>query len=165
MLVTERLRGLPLAENDFDDLVALHRDRKIVKPAMSEAETREWLDWRLTHWRDHGFGVWVFRDAEEAFVGRCGIHRWAMDGKPEVEIGYVVRSQLWSQGYATEMGRAVVEHGFTALGFSSIVAFTRPSNVASRRVMEHLGFVFERGFAVDGKGSVLYRLTSSSPRP
>ena len=85
--------------------------------------------------------------------------------KPEVELGYVVRSHLWSQGYATEMGGAVVEHAFAALGLPTLVAFTRPRNMASRRVLEKLGFAFERAFAVDGKGSVLYRLASSSPRP
>jgi [ribosomal protein S5]-alanine N-acetyltransferase len=165
LLVTDRLRGLPLVEADFDDLVGLHRDRRIVTPEMTAAETREWLEWRLAHWRDHGFGVWMFRDAAGEFVGRCGIHRWRLDGKPEVEIGYVVRSELWSQGYATEMGRAVVDHAFGALGLETLVAFTRPRNLASRRVMEKLGFLFERAFAVDGKGSVLYRLASSSPRP
>ena len=165
LLVTKRLRGLPLAERDFDELVELHRDRRIVAPEMTAAETREWLDRRLAQWRDQGFGVWVFRDAEGKLVGRCGIHRWQLDGKPEVEIGYVVRSELWSHGYATEMGRAVVDHAFGALGLETLVAFTRPRNVASRRVMAKLGFVFERAFAVDGKGSVLYRLASSSPRP
>lgn len=164
-LVTVRLRGLPLVEADFADLVELHRDRRIVTPKMTAAETREWLDWRLAHWQDHGFGVWVFRDPNGAFVGRCGIHRWKLDGKPEVEIGYVVRSALWSHGYATEMGSAVIDHAFTNLGFPTLVGFTRPRNLASRRVLEKLGFVFERAFAVDGKGSVLYRLASSSPRP
>jgi RimJ/RimL family protein N-acetyltransferase len=165
LVVTDRLRGLPLVEADFEELVELHRDRRIVSPAMTPAETREWLDHRLAQWHEQGFGVWMFRDPEGAFVGRCGIHRWQLDGKPEVEIGYVVRSELWSQDYATEMGRAVVDHAFGALGLETLVAFTQPRNLASRRVMEKLGFVFERAFAVDGKGSVLYRLASSSPRP
>ena len=164
-LITNRLRGLPLAEADFDELVELHQDPRIVSPGMTASETREWLDWRLAHWRDHGFGVWMFRDPAGEFVGRCGIHRWSLDGKPEVELGYVVRSKLWSQGYATEMGSAVADYGFTRLGLQTLVGFTRPSNLGSRRVLEKLGFVFERAFAVDGKGSVLYRLANSSPRP
>ena len=75
----------------------------------------------------------------------------------EVELGYVVRSELWSQGYATEMGAAVVAHAYSALGLRSLVGFTRPDNVRSRRVLEKLGFAFERTFVAHGEQSVLYR--------
>jgi RimJ/RimL family protein N-acetyltransferase len=164
-LVTSRLRGSPITEADFGDLVELHQDPRILSPGLTEAETRVWFERRLAHWEEHGFGVWVFRDPDGSFVGRCGIHRWSLDGKPEVELGYVVRSELWSRGYATEMATAVVDRAFAALGLPTLVAFTRPANLPSRRVVEKLGFVFVRAFAVDGNGSVLYRLASSSPRP
>lgn len=75
----------------------------------------------------------------------------------EVELGYVVRSALWSRGYATEMGHAVASHAFSALGLASLVGFTRRENARSRRVLEQLGFVFEREFAAEGEQSVLYR--------
>ena len=159
-IVTPRLRGLPIAESDFDDLCALHRDRRVlptgVEPLTND-ETCEWLDWRLGHWREHGFGVWMFRDENDAFVGRCGIHEWSLEGQPEVEIGYIVRADLWSQGYATEMGHAVVGHAFSTLAMHSLVGFTRPGNLGSRRVLEKLGFTYERSFVVDDQESVLYR--------
>ena len=120
------------------------------------------LELKLAHWREHRFGIWIFRDGEGAFVGRCGIHRWSLDDRPEVELGYIVRSALWSRGYATEMGRAVVDHAFLALSLPALVGFTPPGNLASRRVLEKLGFVFERTFTAWEKESVLYRLHSSS---
>lgn len=171
--MTARLRGLPLTEGDLADLVELHQDPRVLAPFGVEAstpdetaiETREWLEWRLDHWREHGFGVWMFRDPDGLFVGRCGIHRWSLDGQSEVELGYVVRSDLWSHGYATEMGGAVVDHAFSALGMPTLVGFTRRTNISSCRVLEKLGFVYERSFTTDGKSSVLYRLASSSPRP
>ena len=167
LIVTPRLRGLPLSEADFDDLYALHRDRRILAPFRAEpsnaAETREFLDRKLAHWREHGFGIWMFRDPAGAFVGRCGIHRWTLDGEAEVELGYIVRSDLWSQGYATEIGDAVVGHAFAALSLSTLVSFTRTDNVRSRRVLEKLGFAFERTFTAEGLESVLYRLNSSRP--
>jgi RimJ/RimL family protein N-acetyltransferase len=85
--MTTRLRGAPLSEADFDELVELHQDSRIVSPELTPAQTREWLERRLAHWREHGFGVWMFRDPEGTFVGRCGIHRWSLDGEPEVELG------------------------------------------------------------------------------
>ncbi|HEU0335711.1 MAG TPA: GNAT family N-acetyltransferase [Gaiellaceae bacterium] len=161
VLTTPRLRGSPLCADDSDDLAALHRDQQVLAAfgagPLTAEETREFLERRLRHWREHGFGIWVFRDAAGSFVGRCGIHRWSLDGVDEVELGYVVRSALWSRGYATEMGHAVVSHALSALGLATLVGFTRRENVRSRRVLEKLGFVFEREFAAEGEQSVLYR--------
>lgn len=126
-------------------------------PVLEEDETREWLDEKLDHWREHGFGVWMFRDLDGALVGGCGIHHWLLDGRAEVEIGYVVHSALWTQGYATEMAGAVVDHAFGDLALPDLVGFTSPDNVPSRRVLEKLGFAFERTFVSGGKSSVLYR--------
>jgi ribosomal-protein-alanine N-acetyltransferase len=165
-LATPRLRGLPLSEADFNDLYALHRDERVLAafgsaPSTAE-ETRAFLDRKLGHWREHGFGIWVFRDPRGAFVGRCGIHRWALDGKDEVELGYIVRSELWSQGFATEIGAAVVNHAFSVLRLAALVGFTSPGNVRSRRVLEKLGFVYDRTFVARGEEAVLYRRQAPS---
>ena len=49
-ITTPRLRGLPLAETDFADLCALHRDKQVVAAfhatVNSEKETRDFLDRR-----------------------------------------------------------------------------------------------------------------------
>jgi RimJ/RimL family protein N-acetyltransferase len=144
----------------------LHRDERVLAafgadPASAEG-VREWLGRKLAHWREHGFGVWMFRNPGGAFVGRCGIHRWSLEGRPEVELGYIVRADLWGRGYATEIGAAVVDHAFSVLGLGELVGFTRPDNLGSRRVLEKLGFVFERTFFTDDEESVLYRLRSEA---
>jgi RimJ/RimL family protein N-acetyltransferase len=164
VITTPRLVGRPLAESDLDDLLVLHRDLKILAlfdpqdpEALTDEETREFLERRLAHWREHGFGIWVFRDPQGAFVGRCGIHRKVVLGKNEVELGYIVRSELWSQGYAIEMALAVAEHAFTELGLPDVVAFTREDNARSRRVLEKAGFVYETSYEDDGVPAVLYR--------
>jgi RimJ/RimL family protein N-acetyltransferase len=63
---------------------------------------------------------------------------------------------------ATEIGAAVVDHAFSVLGHRELVGFTRPDNLGSRRVLEKLGFVFERTFFTDDEESVLYRLRSEA---
>jgi ribosomal-protein-alanine N-acetyltransferase len=169
-LVTRRLRGVPLAETDFDDLYTLHRDARVLGAFRAErssaAETRAFLDRKLAHWREHGFGIWMFREPGRGFVGRCGIHRWSLDGRAQVELGYIVRSELWCQGYATEMGAAVIAHAFAELALPGLVGFTLPDNLRSRRVLEKLGFAYERSFVADGEESVLYRLRRpAAPAP
>jgi hypothetical protein len=93
----------------------------------------------------------MFRDHDGVFVGRCGIHRWTLDGREEVELGYIVRPELWRTGYATEMGAAVVDHAFSALRLPALVGFTRPDNLPSRRVLEKLAFKYERTFVSHGE--------------
>jgi [ribosomal protein S5]-alanine N-acetyltransferase len=162
VLATARLLGRPLSEDDFDDLYLLHRDKRILASfgdttPLTAEETHEFLDSKLAHWRANAFGIWVFRHAAGSFVGRCGIHRWSLDGQAETEIGYIVRSEAWGQGFATEIGAAVVDHAFSTLRLAALVGFTRPTNGRSRRVLEKLGFDYERTFNADGIDSVLYR--------
>ena len=162
VLATPRLQGRPLSESDFDDLQLLYSDMRVlgafgVETPSSAEETREFLDRKLAHWREHGFGIWMFRDAAGSFVGRCGIHRWSLEGQAEVELGYIVRADLWGQGFATEIGGAVVDDAFSGLGLRDLVGFTLPTNTRSRRVLEKLEFDYERTFTVDGTDSVLYR--------
>ena len=42
------------------------------------------------------------------------------------------------------MATTVAGHAFTTLHLSSLAAFTREENLASRRVMEKVGFLYER---------------------
>ena len=80
----------------------------------------------------------------------------------DVELGYIVDPSFWGQGFATEMAAAVAGHAFTVLGLSSLVAFTGEENLASRRVMEKVGFLYERDFLDEGVQNVLYRLQADS---
>ena len=172
VLMTTRLRGLPLSETDFADLYDLTRDERVLAAFGAEPgtaaedarEAHEFLDRKLAHWRQHGFGIWMFRDHDGAFVGRCGIHHWTLDGSEEVELGYIVRPELWRSGYATEMGAAVVAHAFSALRLPALVGFTRPDNLPSRRVLEKLAFEYERTFVSHGEESVLYRRNNAERR-
>jgi len=162
MIVTSRLRGRPLEESDLADLLVLHRDQRVLSAFGAERgtddDTRQFLARKLAHWKEHGFGIWMFRDPTGTFIGRCGIHRW----RSEVELGYIVEPSFWGQGFATEMATAVAGHAFTALGLSNLVAFTRKENLASRRVMDKVGFLYERDFHDDGIQNVLYRLPAAS---
>jgi ribosomal-protein-alanine N-acetyltransferase len=60
---------------------------------------------------------------------------------PVVEVGWRFAPAHWNRGYATEAGQAAVAWGFTHLPLNEIVAFVRPANVRSQRVMDRLGMV------------------------
>jgi len=64
------------------------------------------------------------------------------------------------RGFATEIAAASVDVGFGHLGFRDIVSWTLPTNLASRRVMEKLGFRHERDFEFAGLPHRFYRLVA-----
>ena len=93
-------------------------------------------------------------------VGRGGLSPAVFDGRPEVEVGWTVAPERWGEGLATELGAAALEVA-AELGLDDIVAFTLPHNIASRRVMEKLGFVYEKTAPYKVYGDhVLYRRRS-----
>jgi RimJ/RimL family protein N-acetyltransferase len=75
--------------------------------------------------------------ADGTIIGGCGIHVLS-GGEPE--LGYWIGVPYWGRGYATEAARAVLDHGFGALGCERLTSRARVSNPASRRVLEKCGF-------------------------
>jgi hypothetical protein len=83
---------------------------------------------------------------------------YRIDGKDVIGLAYAVLSEFWNQGYATEMAQAGVQVGFEQLGFTEICSWTLPVNLASQRVMEKLGFRYEREFEFAGLKHRFFRL-------
>ena len=92
-----------------------------------------------------------------AVVGRGGLQHTFVAGCDEVEVGWAIAPAHWGEGLATEMAHVAVEVAFDDLGLGEIVAFTLPTNTASRRVMEKSGFVYECEIVHAGLPHVLYR--------
>jgi RimJ/RimL family protein N-acetyltransferase len=117
-------------------------------------------------WERDGFGYWIFFDAATGEpVARGGLSRTEFDGRPEVEVGWTVTPDRWGEGFATELGEASLKVAFGELGLPDVVSFTLPHNVASRRVMEKLGFVYEKTAPYRHFGDhVLYRIAAPSRR-
>src|SRR4051794_5007673 len=113
--------------------------------ARDRQETAEHLGVATEEWDRNGFGYWMWFDgATGAPVGRGGLGAAEFDGQPEVEVGWLVAPERWGDGLATEMGDAAVHVAFETLGLEDVVAFTLTDNLASRRVMEKLGFTYEK---------------------
>ena len=59
------------------------------------------------------------------------------------EIGFGVARKLWKQGYASEMGAAMVQAAFAQLKLHRVLAQCSPENKSSIRVMQKLGMARE----------------------
>jgi RimJ/RimL family protein N-acetyltransferase len=165
---TERLVLTRIGDADFADLCRMHRDARVMRTlggVRSDAVSADVLRQLVAHWDAHRFGYWMARAATSGTcVGRGGLRHVIVGGWPEVEIGYALMPDYWRQGYATELARACVCIGFDKLGLDALVAFTLPTNDRSRRVMERVGFTFERAVSWNDAPHVLYRLTAEQWR-
>jgi RimJ/RimL family protein N-acetyltransferase len=124
----------------------------------TDAEVLDGLAAKVQHWDRHGFGMWLLRDRETGeMVGRGGLQYTYTAGLYDVEAGWAIVPERWGEGLATELALASVETGFDRVGLLEIVAFTLPTNLASRRVMEKAGFAYERDIVHSGLPHVLYR--------
>jgi [ribosomal protein S5]-alanine N-acetyltransferase len=159
---TARLRGEPVSAAHAADLAALLADPRVAATLgglRTRAEADALLEGQIGHWREHGFGYWAWFDrADDAFVGRGGLSRADVGGPAAIEAGWAIVPSRWGRGYATEVGAAAVELAFRGLGAADVVAYALPENLASRRVMEKLGFAYERDVEHAGLPHVLYRL-------
>jgi RimJ/RimL family protein N-acetyltransferase len=135
-------------------------------PSMAAAEQR--AKFMGDSWRLHGVHKWIAYDRETSeVVGRGGLSRTPVDddwgqiyallppepwvrvahesGEPVavhanwLEIGWALRREFWSRGYATEIGRAGLELAFDVLGAQAVVSCTVRHNARSRAVMERIG--------------------------
>jgi [ribosomal protein S5]-alanine N-acetyltransferase len=160
-LETRRLVGERLREEHFAYHRAMDTDPDVMATlggVRSENESRETLRSGLEHWARNGFGPWVFHVRETGeTVGGAALRRVVIEGRDEVELGYRVAAAWWGRGIATEMGSALAGVARDRLGLAEIVAFTLPYNMASRRVMEKVGFAYERDIEWAALPHVLYR--------
>jgi ribosomal-protein-alanine N-acetyltransferase len=74
-----------------------------------------------------------------------------------VEVAWAIIPEFWGRGLATESARAALAAAFGPVALAEVIAYTRPDNLASRRVMEKAGFQFERAFVTQEVEQVLYR--------
>jgi [ribosomal protein S5]-alanine N-acetyltransferase len=164
-LETYRLIAEPIGPAHEDELCVLLGDPRVgatLGGALSPPRVAAALHAKTEHWQRHGFGYWFWREkATGAPIGRGGLQRTHVGGRDEVEVGWAVMADRWGEGFATELGAAAVSFGFERLGLAEIVSYTLPTNRGSVRVMEKLGFEFEREVEHAGLPHVLYRLTTA----
>ncbi|HZH08462.1 MAG TPA: GNAT family N-acetyltransferase [Lautropia sp.] len=98
----------------------------------------------LMPWQEKlGFTFWaVERKADGLLLGFCGLKIGDDPGSPvegEYEIGWRLREDAWSQGYAREAATASLDHAFDMLGAERVVALTVEGNRPSWGLMQRLG--------------------------
>lgn len=111
-----------------DEIIPLEMVQSIIAESMAAAARNE-------------YGLWMaFEKGREELIGFTGF--WPFFDPPQIQLIYGLVPGVWGKGYATEMGKAMIDYGVERHGYSEIIAATDPPNKASVHVMERLGMVF-----------------------
>lgn len=149
VLETQRLRIAHLCESDAAFVLELLNEPAFLrdigdKGVRSEADARAYIvEGPAASYVRHGFGLYrVDLKSNGEPIGICGfVKREVLE---HADLGYAFLARHWSKGYALEATSATLAHGCNHLGLDPILAITSLDNDRSIRVLDKLGFRFER---------------------
>ncbi len=162
---TKRLVLRPMLGSDFDALLLIFTDPKVMAafdhPPFTREQMNRWLNRNLDHQDKFGYGLYsvILKESGE-LIGDCGLE--VMDDMGAAELGYDFRSDFWNQGYATEAATAVREHAFDVLRLPQLISLIRVGNLASRRVAEKVGMTLAKEFTLHDIQYWKYIMTNTS---
>ena len=144
-LTTGRLKLRWMIEDDVAGHYAVFADPVVARYWSSEPwtdieQSRQAIAAAMAAYADGSglrFGIELLATGE--LIGNASLHHFFEQNR-RCEIGYALAGKHWGQGYATEALRALIGHGFDALGLNRIEADIDPRNAGSARVLEKLGF-------------------------
>lgn len=105
----------------------------------------------------YGYGFWgIFSRKNGELIGRCGIQNSEINGRFEIELGYLLKLDHWGYGYALECTKSVLEYAFYELHIPRIVAVIDKKNIRSAKVAIHIGMKLEAEIYHKGRNCDFY---------
>jgi [ribosomal protein S5]-alanine N-acetyltransferase len=149
IIETQRLQLRQLTSADLPDMVSrIFADpevmhylprRNLTPLARAERALKGYTElWE--HQVVGGFAITAKGDGR--FLGMCDLEQ--VPQTPDYELDYYLGQAYWGQGFTTEAARALLRFAFGTGAVQRVVAAIIPANIASRRVLDHLGFVYEK---------------------
>jgi ribosomal-protein-alanine N-acetyltransferase len=168
-LETSRLLLRPFTANDVDEIHRIWIAPGVRKylwddEVISKAQAASVIADSIEHVERDGYGLWAVRlRDEERIIGFCGY--WFFHDPPQLELLYGIDTPCWGRGLAAEAARAMIRYGFEELGLTRIQASTDAPNLASVRMMEKCGMMFDRREATNGLDTIYYGIARDSFQP
>ncbi len=147
-LNTDRLLMRPFVDEDLTALAELHAEESFwwfpLRRAMTADESANFLARVIASYESKSepslHAVVELSSGALAGWGGLSVPNFLPQVLPAVEVVWRLGSAFRGRGYATELGAAALQWGFTTLELDEIISIFEPANVASGKVMDHLGF-------------------------
>ncbi|MBY0418421.1 MAG: GNAT family N-acetyltransferase [Pararheinheimera sp.] len=107
----------------------------------------------MASYSQHGYGMWLVEDKHGQAIGLCGLIK--RDFLAETDLGYAYLPEFFGQGYAYEAATAVLAYAAEHTALKTIVAIVSPDNLASKSLLEKLGFLQDGQVLVPDKNAMV----------
>ena len=144
---TERLVIRPFTEDDCEAMLEIQSNPEMTKytpdePWKSIEDAQKFV--KMVLWLydlennifSHFFAI--VKKESNKLIGYCGIGGIEYD-RTQNEVFYGIHQGYWGNGYATEVGRAMLKYGFVTLGLDRIIGAVHTENAGSINVLEKIG--------------------------
>jgi [ribosomal protein S5]-alanine N-acetyltransferase len=142
-LETTRLTLRPLEEQDAGFILNLLNQPSFLRfigdrQVRSLEQARAYIvDGPQRSYAQYGFGMLLVQlRTGAAPIGLCGLLK--REYLPDPDLGFAYLPEYWSQGFALEAARAVLEDAFVSAGMQRIAAIVQPDNLASITLLNKL---------------------------
>jgi ribosomal-protein-alanine N-acetyltransferase len=147
---TARLTLRPLTERDVASLFEIHSDPKAMRYWSAsiwkdDERARSMLARDLDPGMTDHLRLGIELTASGRLLGTCTFFE-INEQCHRAEVGYMLASHAWGNGYMREALTAFIDYGFAELGLNRIEADTDPRNERSMQLLERLNFVKEGHF-------------------
>jgi RimJ/RimL family protein N-acetyltransferase len=112
----------------------------------------------IASYAQHGYGMWLVKNQQGQSIGMCGLIK--RDFLTETDLGYAYLPEFFGQGYAYEAASAVLAYAAEHTVLNTVVAIVSPANLASKALLQKLGFVQDGQVLVPDKNEMVdfYRI-------
>lgn len=159
---TDRLILRMVKRQDAADLFELCRRPETSQfslwhPHKTIDDTKALINYQISRYRKRECTFFAVENKGSGrVIGTCSYVTVEDDFKI-VEIGYSILSDLWNQGFATEVADGLTGFAFDRMGAQRVYARVLPENTASAAVLQKIGFEYEgtlkKGYYFEGKVS------------
>ena len=152
---TERLILREILPIDRNGLFAIDSDPDVNiylgnNPVKTIEQTDDIIKFIRKQYVDNGIGRWAMVEkSTNNFIGWAGlklIKELTNNRIDYYDLGYRLNKSYWGKGFATEAAKATLNYGFNTLNLNEIYAIADSKNIASRNVIEKVGFKYKETF-------------------
>lgn len=117
----------------------------------------------IASYEKNGFGLYLVELKESTTpIGMCGLLK--REELPDPDIGFAFLPAVWGKGFASEAAAAVLKDAHQKLRLERILAITSLDNDTSIKLLERLGFTFQRAIKMLLTGEQVKLFARDFPR-
>ena len=163
-LESRRLNYRNLTTDDYESLLPFFKSKEATRfyylDQPPETACKAWIERQLQRYKEDGYGLCAMIEKSTGqFAGQCGLLKQIVDETPELEIGYSLLPDFWSQGFATEAARFFRDFAFQKQMADSIISIIDINNIGSQKVAYNNGMQIDKKTQFKNMQVYIFRIT------